>query len=94
VTGLRKAPGPLSPRPRASSPTDPAEWRITEDGYLFGEGDRVWDYYDGRWVTVLEDPAATRDGWFQVSGDGGRASGSLNSVRVASGPPEDGRRPG
>lgn len=63
--------------PRASSPKDPGEWTITEDGYRFGEGDRVFNYYDGCWVTVLEDPAATHDGWFRTTG------GSLNSVRVA-----------
>lgn len=64
------------PIPRASSPKDPSEWTITEDGYRFGKGDRVFNYYDCEWVVVAEDPAETCDGWFRTDG------GILNSVRV------------
>lgn len=73
----------VRPAPRASSPTDPNEWTITEDGFRFGVGHRLWDYYDGRWVICDEDPAATHDGWFWVISEetGGRSS--INSVRVS-----------
>jgi len=73
-----------NPQTRASSPTDPVEWTITEDGYLFGKGDRVWNYYDGEWVYVREDPAQTDTGWFYCSIEpDGPASILLNSVRVS-----------
>jgi len=71
-----------NPATRASSPTDPNEWTITEDGYRFGVGDRVYDYYDGRWITVTEDPASTYNGWFDAATDEGR-SVTINSVRVS-----------
>ena len=75
---LEKVPtSELSSRPRASSPKDPAEWDITEDGWRFAKGDRVYNYYDCVWVTVLEDPKTSYSGWFDTTG------GSLNSVRVA-----------
>jgi len=73
-----------TPRPRASSPTDPAEWVVTEDGYVFGKGDRVYNYYDGEWVYVREDPAQTDGGWFWCSRRPGGPGGILlNSVRVS-----------
>lgn len=72
--------------PRQSSPTLPDEWTITEDGYRFGRGDRVYNYYDGFWVTVLDDPADPekdyRNGWFDAVSDDGRHV-SLNCARVS-----------
>lgn len=75
------------PQPRASSPTDPNEWTITEDGFRFGVGDRVYNYYDGEWVIVLTEPDDR--GWFNVRREGFPASGgySLNSVRIAANMP-------
>lgn len=73
-----------NPAPRASSLDDPNEWTITEDGYRFGKGDRVYNYYDGEWVYVREDPSETFGGWFHVSREpDGRAVSTLNSVRVS-----------
>jgi hypothetical protein len=59
------------------------EWNITEDGHIFKVGDRLWDYYDCRWVVVAEDPQTTHDGWFDVTNEEGLRSGTLNSVRVS-----------
>lgn len=93
MTELVKA-GRLTPRPRPSSPSDPSEWAVTEDGYVFGKGDRVYNYYDGEWVYVREDPAQTDSGWFWCSREpDGPASTLLNSVRVSAHEPER-RRPG
>lgn len=81
-----------TPRPRASSPSDPEEWTVTEDGYRFGKGDRVYNYYDGEWVWVREDPASTPDGWFWCSiappEEMGPASVLLNCVRVSAHEPD------
>lgn len=70
-----------NPATRASSPTDPIEWSITEDGYRFGVGDRVYNYYDGEWVTVIEEPNEY-DGWFDCRREDGRLI-NLNSVRIS-----------
>lgn len=67
-----------NPAPRASSPTDPNEWTITEDGYRFGLGDKVYNYYDGYWVKVTSDPATSPNGWFDT--DRGI---TLNCARVS-----------
>lgn len=78
----------LMTRPRPSSIPrlengDPnPEWNITEDGVEFHKGDKVFDYYDCRWVTVKEEPSDTYDGWFDVE-----EGGSLNSCRVSNKPP-------
>lgn len=72
-----------NPAPRASSPADPDEFTITEDGYRFEVGDRLFNYYDGKWGVVGEIDA---QGWFTFFQDDG-SSATLNSVRVA------GRRP-
>ncbi len=81
-----------TPRPRASSPADPAEWVVTEDGYVFGKGDRVFNYYDGEWVYVREDPAETPGGWFWCSlePDSPASAALLNSVRVSAFDPNEG----
>lgn len=61
------------------------EWYITEDGVEFGVGDKVYDYYDGRWVVVVSDPAKDKSsGWFDTETLDGKRAGYLNSVRVAS----------
>jgi hypothetical protein len=80
-----------NPQTRASSPSDPAEWTITEDGYRFGKNDRVYNYYDGEWVVVMEDPAGTFDGWFLVRREHFTSVGGyyLNSVRVSAHPPSN-----
>ncbi len=77
----------VSPLARESSPTDPAEWYITEDGYEFGVGDHVYNYYDGEWGVVMTDPALNR-GWFDFRPDGTFGMTSLNSVRIASKEPQ------
>lgn len=72
--------------PRASSTDDRNEWNITEDGFRFGIGDIVFDYYDCRWVTIKGDPTGEGDpwanGWFDLE-----ESGTLNSTRVVATPP-------
>lgn len=40
------------------------EWWITEDGQPFKVGDRLWNYYDCEWGTVLSEPDPF-DGWFE-----------------------------
>lgn len=77
---------PLSPRPRPSTPADPTEWDITEDGFRFRKGDRVYNYLDGVWVTVLEDPSSAHLGWFKTT------RGTLNCTRVFARVPEGDRR--
>lgn len=66
-------------RPRPSSPTDPAEFTVTEDGHPFKEGDRLYNYYDCKWGVVGE---IDRQGWFTFRHDDG-TSATLNSVRVS-----------
>lgn len=79
-----------NPRPRASShPNNPEEWDITEDGFRFTKGDRLYNYYDGEWVIVLEDPTTTE--WFDTLRDDGHRGAILNSVRVASRNPAESR---
>ena len=54
-------------------------------------GTRVYNYYDGGWVTVRsdpKDPAASTPGWFLVEDEAGNL-GVLNSVRVAAFPPDE-----
>lgn len=59
------------------------EWWITEDGIEFKVGDRLYNYYDGRWGTVVSEPDGLH-GWFRFQEDGASHSNSLNSVRVSS----------
>lgn len=84
-------------QPRASSiPEDKRyredgtdEWYTTEDGFEFSEGDRLFDYYDCRWVIVGE-LINGYDGWFQVYNDAAmkERGGMLNSVRMSKNPPD------
>jgi len=64
------------------------EWLITEDGVPFAVGDRLFDYYDFRWVVVAEAPEGPF-GWFRVRlAEFPDSWGySTNSVRLASKPP-------
>jgi hypothetical protein len=44
---------------------------------------RLWNYYDGEWVTVTRMPRPEFDrGWFEATRDDGTKT-SLNGVRVA-----------
>jgi lipocalin len=43
---------------------------------------RVYNYYDGEWVTVTRMPREYDNGWFQVTTDGG-GTYSLNGARVS-----------
>lgn len=46
-------------------------------------GMRLWNYYDGEWVTVTRMPRPEFDrGWFEATRDDGTKT-SLNGVRVA-----------
>lgn len=74
-------------RPRPSSiPALPngdpnPEWLITEDGHAFVPGDRLYNYYDGVWGTVMSEPDP-HGGWFDFTTDNDRRT-TLNSVRVS-----------
>lgn len=62
------------------------EWYTTEDGYEFSEGDRLFDYYDCRWIIV---GPLSYDGWFDCLDPITRnRSGTLNSVRVSKNLPD------
>lgn len=64
------------------------EWYTTEDGYEFKEGDKLFDYYDCRWVIVGE-LTNNHDGWFDVlDPDTGNRAGMLNSVRMSKHQPD------
>ena len=58
------------------------QWLITEDGYDFKVGDRLFNYYDGEWGTVVSEPREW-DGWFDFQPEGVTWSKTLNSVRVS-----------
>jgi hypothetical protein len=45
-------------------------------------GMRLWNYYDGEWVTVTELPREYSAGWFEVTNDAG-SQYTLNGVRTA-----------
>lgn len=75
-----------SPRPRESSPTNPAEWSETEDGFPFKVGDRLFNYYDGKWGVVAEESRADAGGWFYFDHEDGTRV-MLNCVRVAKNEP-------
>ena len=72
------------------STTDP---RYTaEDGAPITNGARMFNYYDGYWVTIeikgtSADPASphheTWDGWFYTKRDGGGRGPLLNGQRLA-----------
>jgi hypothetical protein len=80
-----------NPAARASSVEDPNEWTITEDGFRFGKGDLVFNYYDCEWVVVDEDPTETHGGWFRtrrpnpvrVGHEQSDRGPLLNSIRVS-----------
>ena len=52
----------------------------TEDGKTVHKGDRVFNYYDGVWVTITTDPDS--EGWFDCEGDTRRYY--LNGSRISS----------
>jgi hypothetical protein len=58
------------------------EWWIAENGVEFKVGDRVYNYYDCEWVTVISEPEPEGMGWFSVKNDNGRRY-TLNSVRIS-----------
>ena len=61
------------------------QWWITEDGFPFQKGDRVYNYYDGEWGTVENDPGEDdRFGWFDFRPEGSTFTKPLNSVRISS----------
>ena len=54
---------------------------VTEDGKTVHEGDRVYNYYDGKWGVIRVNTLA-RDGWFDLDQeDGTRAY--LDGSRIA-----------
>lgn len=76
-------------RPRPSSLQDhPQEQRITEDGFEFKDGDRLFNYYDCKWGIVVDrDPAIYRDKeWFTFEHEDGTRT-TLNAVRVSKNAP-------
>lgn len=52
---------------------------ITEDGQKVAKGDRVFNYYDGIWGVIIDDPDS--EGWFRLRQDNG-ATKSLNGSRI------------
>ena len=65
------------------------EWFITEDGYEFTVGDRVFNYYDCWWGIVLDEPRMP-DGWFHLRREertDDTFGSSYNSVRISKYPP-------
>jgi hypothetical protein len=63
------------------------QWWITEDGYEFKVGDRVFNYYDC-WWGIVEDEPRMPDGWFHLRKEGSEGRGSsYNSVRISKFPP-------
>lgn len=69
---------------------DNPEWWVTEDGYKFEVGDRLFDYYDCQWVIVMSEPKATNLGWFDVHKEGAenpKSTYTTNSVRVSKNTP-------
>lgn len=77
------------PRPSSLPQVDGGpnpEWWITEDGHPFKVGDRLYNYYDGVWGTVVSEPDPYR-GWFDFQPEGNEHTTSLNSVRVSKEPP-------
>ena len=72
---------------RPSSPRDPSEWHITEDGHHFNEGDRLYNYYDCKWG-VISGEISSYDGWFQFTHDDGTIT-YLNCVRVSTIDPKE-----
>jgi hypothetical protein len=81
------------PRPSSIPPLEDGspnpEWLITEDGHSFQVGDRLYNYYDGKWGTVVNEPG--HHGWFDFKQDDGSVT-ILNSVRVSKNPPTGGRQ--
>lgn len=51
-----------------------------ECGCEAGEGDRVWNYYDGYAVTIAEAP--DHEGWVRTTKDGESYGPSLNGQRM------------
>jgi len=52
----------------------------TADGVTVHNGDRVWNYYDLQWVTIVEEP--DNEGWFYVRDDNGGLK-TLNGERIS-----------
>ena len=50
------------------------------DGKVARVGDRVWNFYDLRWVTIAEEPDA--DGWFSTTEEDGSRGPVLNGERI------------
>lgn len=57
-------------------------WVRTADSQSVGKGDRVWNFYDLRWVTIAEEPDA--DGWFSTTEEDGSRGPLLNGERITS----------
>lgn len=52
----------------------------TADGATVRKGDRVFNYYDWQWGTIIEDPDS--EGWFYVEHEDGSRK-TLNGERIA-----------
>jgi len=69
--------------PRSGTRCSPCPQLSTEDNRTpITLGMRVYNYYDGEWVTVTRMPREYDNGWFQVTTDGG-GTYSLNGARVS-----------
>ena len=55
---------------------------LLEDGTYAGLGDRVFNYYDGKWGVIIT-PPKDYDGWVDVRHDDGTQA-FLNGQRMAS----------
>lgn len=53
----------------------------TEDGQTVKEGERVFDFYNGRWGVIVPG-SVDAEGWFTLEADTGQRT-SLNGERVA-----------
>lgn len=53
----------------------------TADAKFVGEGDRVFNYYDGKWGVIRVGSLAS-DGWFDLDQDDG-SSALLNGERIS-----------
>jgi hypothetical protein len=53
---------------------------ITEDGQVVEVGDKVFNYYDMKEVTILEEP--DHEGWFATRCESEQFTRSLNGERI------------
>jgi hypothetical protein len=63
------------------------EYIVTADGEIVHEGDRVYNYYDGFWVTIVQG-STMADGWFDTLKEDGTRGPLLNGERISKNKPD------